>query len=478
LPLSRLINSDIILFDSVSYAGREFSTLRVERSADSSHDRGIYEIGMAGDSIEILPTFDLVLDVEKGDPRTAEIRVLLDAGTESQNTHNERLKKQLDDIGHSHTTLLDHRRTLLRREFTHSLLTARHELWLVQFDAYEAQPRAHASGSGQLLLYDLSRFIEDIPKLRRELAFPAWEKGRAPVYGLPYFLNPSFLVIRSDFAKFLSDGSETWKAIAAGAGAYSWQDLMAAARAFQHRHPGSILFDYAEETLETLNCLFLEVLFSLPKDQGGIGPPAPTMRLADVSRDCIRTATAMLDELLRERESLRPPQSSESQRVVHPDAIISRHWYTTYRQNLPAMSKETGGGRPIRLPGDLWTNGDWHFGILEGSVGPRKGLEIIRDQFVNESTAVNLVVEGVGLPAFRRFYSDQGLSSLVDWPLSWFAPYMHGVRVIYRSRIANYWRVAPALSYQLASLTVPSGNLDAICDTLFSLVTTEAASTD
>jgi hypothetical protein len=66
-------------------------------------------------------------------------------------------------------------------------------------------------------------------------------------------------------------------------------------------------------------------------------------------------------------------------------AVISRHWYSTYREM--AAHRSASEEEPLlmmKLPGRTWTNGDWHFSILEGSSRARTGVEIIRSEFVND----------------------------------------------------------------------------------------------
>lgn len=144
--------------------------------------------------------------------------------------------------------------------------------------------------------------------------------------------------------------------------------------------------------------------------------------------------------------------SHEKTADIH--ALVSRHWYSTYREQvwLRRQAKMPSDLRPIRLPRNCWTNGDWHLGILDGSIGPRRGFEIIRDVFASEAVAIGLAADGVGLPALREFYTDPGLSSLTEWPLSWFQPYVDGQRVICRSLLRQYRRTAPALAHLLMGL--------------------------
>ena len=139
--------------------------------------------------------------------------------------------------------------------------------------------------------------------------------------------------------------------------------------------------------------------------------------------------------------------------ITHPAALIQRHWYTTARQTVcdssgcPWISADF---EPIRLPGDVWTCGDWHLAVLEGSVGVRSGIAILLHELLTRSSAAARLVQGVGLPPHKDFYeeSEHGKLPILQVNLRWFQQYVEGSpnHVIYRSAIFGYQEASPVLN--------------------------------
>jgi hypothetical protein len=74
---------------------------------------------------------------------------------------------------------------------------------------------------------------------------------------------------------------------------------------------------------------------------------------------------------------------------------------------------------------------------------------------------MNLFMEGVGLPPFRGWYQDPIAPSLSHKPLSWFAPYVQGKGVIYRSALQGYRSIAPRLATYLVGVLCAQEERDA-----------------
>src|SRR5262249_7652925 len=100
----------------------------------------------------------------------------------------------------------------------------------------------------------------------------------SPIYSVPYYLNPSFLVARKEFIPCLRSRSEDGVArrIVEGKGDYTWLEVFAAAEQFlqgvqgEEQWKGHVPFDCPQEPGENLNCLFLEVLASLAGGAGAV----------------------------------------------------------------------------------------------------------------------------------------------------------------------------------------------------------------
>jgi KaiC/GvpD/RAD55 family RecA-like ATPase len=482
-------SENILRCASVSYAGRVYSSISVERSADSSHDHGVYEIrkasaGQVPDEIEVAPTFDLVLDPMAPLPTVAKVKILLHAGgTELQRNYNWNIKEFYKGIGAYDVTVMDHAAAFMRQGGVENITAVERALWLVQVEAGEL-PLSKPSHRRESVLSDLSLFPEQLESMKGELAYPIVQGDKSfqrraaglPIRSIPYFLNPSFLVVGTEFRDFALNHPR-WHQIGLGMGSYSWDDLITAALEFRDRNElkDHVIFDFPAFATEALNCLFLEILSSLSSQSlsaesfpSCFNPESAFLNGSNLIVETVRILRKLAAEAC---EKYYAPQIKDYSDNVETDkgksrsrkrprrihkAIIWRHWYSSFRQMAADMAVGTGKLNPglnlLRLPGNVWTNGDWHFAILEGSVGVRQGIEIILDKFVNKPNATKLMTQGVGLPPFKDFYLDDTKLLVTGVAANWFLPYVQGEKVIYRSLLGEYRNISPLLRYYLASM--------------------------
>lgn len=486
---------NIIRFESISHAGREYSSISVERSADSSHDHGVYEIrecrqGYYRNGIEIAPTFDLIVDIKTGTPKLAKVKIMLDAGTDLQKKYHSSIKKFYEGIGAYDVRVLDHAIGFARQGGVQHITAVESALWVIQVDSSELPLNATPTNGKDAVLCDLSLFSSDIEKHQNDLVYLPIEyergKGRGKkhsvkgITSIPYYLNPSFLVVQKEFRDFAINHQE-WRSIGIGEGDYTWQDLIKAAAEFRNSNTkwrDHVIFDFPLSPSENLNCLFLEVLSSLSNRElneeqfpSSFGPNSPFLQDENLLVNAILILRQLADESYKKYYSPIAKQKQE----IHPgdkvgavtkrgastvyrtgEAIIWRHWYSTFRQMAAELGSGKGQLNPgltlLRLPGRVWTSGDWHLAILEGSVGVRQGIEIILDKFVNRPNGIVLMTRGVGLPPFRDFYTDESELLLTGVAPRWFSSYVEGDGVIYRPVLKDYKKIAPLLRYHLASI--------------------------
>ncbi len=442
---------NIIRFSLVRYEGRERTALTVERSCNSSHNRQTCELVEHAGRLCVRPSFGLAVAFRSGLAVEAEVRILLDAGTQLQKAYHSEIRAFHHTLDSYRVQVLDYTSCRSRRQMPARLAGKQQGLWIVQFDAYELPPSSESGEDFQgARVVDL---VGQCPQLAKELDTMVCLPGpkHSSRYSLPYFLNPSLLTARKDFLEYAAT-RPAWAAIAQGEGNYGWDELLECAQAFAASvgEEAPPLFDLAFETQETLNCLFLEILFSLvdnPWRQPAVAwwGPAAAYRLSSAHAALARACGILADAL---RGSW-PPASPSSGRgtAERPPAVFCRHWYTTFRAAEKLSSaRRLDGSRDfvwLRLPRGVHSSGDWHFSILEGSTGPARGVEILLEQFINSERAVDLLARGVGLPPYRSLYEESfGLSRQ---PLTWFLPYIKGEGVIYRSRIRNYRAIAPMM---------------------------------
>ena len=447
----RSISDNIIQFQIIEYAGADYTAIHVERSAEAAHDRSVCELRSADKTLEVVPTFDLVVDIHSGKPAPAPVKIMLYAGTALQRKHHENVQRLHHSIGAYEVLVLDEVMQFAHHGLPKRALMGGRALWIIQFDAYGL---SRVSRGGQVLasLCDLSSLSTRLRHADSEFVCPPpWSHG---VVSVPYYLNPSFLALHEAFVEYSTvhfpaiargtweyTGEYSWRE-------YSWRDLIQTAAEFRRENVAYAqcpLFGFSEESDETVNCLFLEILASLNPDalnstgSGGWN-----------SEDTLRNAVRVYLDLF---EGDGKPPRRQGDAYVTP--LVTRNWYTGYCQ-LQHDLRQIGlpGVVPARLPGGYWSSGDWHLGILEGSIGIRQGIHIILDELVTRPGAMALLADGVGLPPFKDFYTESKPPSPASsmFAPSWFRPYTDGDKVIYRALIPEYCARATDLSFYLRAL--------------------------
>jgi KaiC/GvpD/RAD55 family RecA-like ATPase len=497
----RSASENIIQLDPVHHAGRELTSVRVERSANASHSRDVYEIRQDADGPRVLPTFDSVLDVESDRPTSAKVKLLLHAETDLQFHYHDGLRRRYREMGSYQAQVLEHANAFVRHGVSREVMAARRALWVIQVDGYRVPGLVRTAGPGAGLC-DLTRLHPRLPSLRAAMVPPLPGESSAadapgPVYSLPYYLNPSFLVVHRKFHSFLSQSDAgADRRIARGEGDYSWADLLDAARRFKDVAPRrfkdgevnwdkTLLFDCPLEPGENLLCLFLEILASLADDKAAginrqdcchcFGEQSPFGRdrlvmavriLRDLLQDCYPGHLGHWATLRRSRQDdyhRSGGAEGEKAGTVRPfvggNAIFWRHWYSTFRQMAWDKSSKDHRVNPnlklLRLPGGVWTSGDWHLAILEESVAVRAGAAILVEELCSRSAALSRMVEGVGLTPFKAFYTTRDgemAFPVSEVPADWFAPYVRGENVLDRSSLVHYQEIQPILEGYLGSL--------------------------
>jgi len=465
--------------------------LQVRSSADNSHYAGALDIESvtATDGVDEAAPGGLLVGWSRtltSRDQKIPVQVFLDSGTELQKKHNKMLKRAVAPalkVRSLNLGLLYDRRNPLVVSGLDSgtLKIAAIDSFLVRWLAGEdgklrtplLEPIWAPPNKLSRLLEELSysgalESHETLSSLPRDL-----REGRACLFSIPYFLNPSLLVLDAEFADFCETSHSSLVAVDGGIGHpreekgsgsdsavrfSTWESLIASLRSFpKAKGNPNLRFSFRRETDETINCLFFEILAS---QEGGF---EVLHRFAAALGSSRELAEQDLDLVLRSLGILKQLWdlgASEADQKKREDCVAWREWYSTYRELESNIRTSGRAVRIAQLPSGVWTSGDWHLAVLRGSAFANVGLNIIEDHFVERGNSMSLMVEGVGLPPFKSFYLKQGRLPVSGVSPSWYAGYVRGERVIYRSRLTNYIRYAKILSFHLKSMVESACLLD------------------
>jgi KaiC/GvpD/RAD55 family RecA-like ATPase len=503
----RSASENILSFSPVRYAGRELTALSVERSDNGTHSRGSYELRQGRDgALEVAPTFDLVLDIHTNKPTSAVVNLLLHAETKLQRGHHDSLKRHYREVGAYEAQVLEHATGFVRHGVSREVMVAKRALWIMQVDGYRVATLTRQAKTGPGLC-DLAGLHTGLGPLCEAMG----QSSAGPTFSLPYYLNPSFLVARKEFLAFLQrEEVPAHRRIVQGKGDYTWGEVLDAAEALLGSDekwkdhipfdcplgPGEriVSFDCPLEPGENLNCLFLEILASLAGGADKVncdfrtcfGTSSPfltsgrnllveaALLLRRLLRDSVGEHTGHRGALNRHRRSQEEGKGEKGREraiggkkgragTVRPfvtsRAIFWRHWYSTFRQLASDISSNDIRVNPgltlLQLPGGVWMSGDWHLGVLEESVGVRAGAAILIEELCSRSSALNRMIQGVGLTPFRSFYASsesERAFPVAEVPATWFAPYVNGQNVIRRSSLGSYQEVQSILEAYLGAI--------------------------
>jgi hypothetical protein len=132
--------------------------------------------------------------------------------------------------------------------------------------------------------------------------------------------------------------------------------------------------------------------------------------IAEVFRRALYRTFILLGEVIN-IDQLSDPNLNLKPRASSPQAIASRHWYSTATASMAAGDSR---GRVVAgLPGNFSTRGDWFLAIARGSRSPRLGERAI-DILCSKRGNVTRLQHGQGLPVrdLQGFTDPAGVS----WP--------------------------------------------------------------
>ena len=157
-----------------------------------------------------------MLDALSSTPKPAKIKLILHAETTLQRRYHESMESLHQGLGSYTVEIRAHAVGLAHYRIAREVVGGERALWIIQVDAEAYSAWLHNTDSSEAIFCDLSRFGSDVRSFCKELASrrspPTPVNTRSPshapleanpIRSVPYYLNPSFLLLQKDFAKFI-----------------------------------------------------------------------------------------------------------------------------------------------------------------------------------------------------------------------------------------------------------------------------------
>jgi KaiC/GvpD/RAD55 family RecA-like ATPase len=447
-----------VSFEPFQYRGIRRVALRVSKSRGMKHRRELYEIRRDGRALALQPTSSLLrINPADGSVRPLATRLLVHVESEGQLRYYESLRNVFS-AAFTGTTRLDFQDPLyMSNAMRMGRWSAVDELQILQFDEFQLSLHRSSALTGG---FDLRRFHRgdwdaalwgdiDEQLLARCSSRRASSGPPDEFNAIPFFRNPSFLVYRGDYPKYLNGFQDDWEALAAACDEWKEEEPF---------------FDFPKTSPENLNSLFFEILLARLPLSGVAAPGECPLRAWLASERAVAAGLAL--RKLSAGSHLRGlvVRTNPSRRQlmapfrVSPRAKVWRHWYTTYNQMVEDLSKSGESHvletlRVSMLPGGISTAGEWYLGIPAYSAAADAGLEMIKLMTTREAEANRLRL-GIGLPVRSAFYRAHKDRVSTNLSRSDDRAFLHNCvdRAFRRSDIGCYHQVSSTVADHLLQL--------------------------
>jgi KaiC/GvpD/RAD55 family RecA-like ATPase len=372
------------------FQGRVTTLLSAIKTRNMRHQRESFELGLEADSVRIWPA-PLFRTDATGNVEPVPISLFLHSETKNHQRHNQRLLQALIATI-SPTSKI---RTQSRR-FDVGLLSlnrfsAVDELQVFQIDEFQL-PTVRASSSKLDVFYafdtasNMSVLADRVPDLRNRVLLDNGKRFLA----VPLYMNISFLAVDS---RHMTETLAT-----------NWEDLAKQCTEWEgrQRQRRNLFFSCPvyEESVETYNCLFLEILSSLRRPGQAEYDDLPHW----FEDGLARKAAYLFRRLCRRSHQL------GYQKDRRPNALVARHWYNTLNQEFSTLSPQRRSDFVVQsLFGETTTAGEWYLAVPSHSASPEVALRLI-EQLTIPARETSRVELGVGLPTRHSYYNAEGLS--------------------------------------------------------------------
>lgn len=420
---------NVILCERISHKGADLVGISIHKSLTLHHDPHIMELIRDNETgLSVKPTFDLLKDVRKGTPTTIPVRFILRTETPAQDRYNNHIIETVESVLCPKALRVDQNLLYINKGLQKSHLSTLEELQILQFDEYQIPKIKESLYPISWLKFPKGRKDDFFKSLISKVESNEMEKDENKTLGIPYLLNLSFLVYRKDFWYESLNDLNCWNTIC--------EKLRKKNNDKNENAPRFFWFDFTRRSYENYNCLFLEIFFSLLKEaaikdfwkiaEGDCYPKFFKNTFMQKSLDalCIMNELCASSPAQRDWEDFHKKRQGFDSNLncpkefqfkpVDPNAVISRHWFTTIYQMYAAnekINKDEYGIIP--LPNNITTAGEWYWGIPSYSAGYNTGVEII-DMLTTEEGEINRLFLHLGLPTQKVLYGSDNNCQIPD----------------------------------------------------------------
>lgn len=378
--------SDSLLhFHQKELKGRITTLVSAVKTRNMRHKREPFELRIDPSSATQLAPAPLFRSNSAGDVREVRVRLFLNAETKNHREYNERLIRAIQGTLSENTVLSAQNVGYDPAFLSMARYSALDELQILQLDEFQVP----LPGEPPTTLY---RFDES--------AHPGLLEGRADIFkrrvrceqnrffAVPFYQNVSFLAY--DEAKYSSPMPQSWGELAAHCEAWD----------ADNKTSSEVFFSCPiyEESFESYNCLFFEILYSL-------SPLSLDENCCDLV--CWLASEKALEAAYLFRRLCRLSHVRGYVAKTFPRATFWRHWYNTLNQELSGFSPEARSCiRVKRLFGEITSAGEWYLAIPSHSASPDVGLYLI-EQLTSAEREIHRLQLGIGLPTREAFYESE-----------------------------------------------------------------------
>jgi KaiC/GvpD/RAD55 family RecA-like ATPase len=448
----------LLQFRRTELQGRVTTLISVVKTRAMQHQRELFELSLDISGVQVRPA-PLVRLKPSGDMEQVKISLFLHAETANHSRYNDRLIEALRATLSPKADLEGKQRRFDPSLLSMSQFSAVDELQIFQLDEFQL-PTGPAAVFPPRTLYSFDSRLNSTTLKGRLPEFTGprvmCENGNS-FLAIPFYANLSFFAVDRQKLDAINQkmGFQEFPK--------TWEELAYKCRRWDQEEPESndLLFSCAiyKNGIETYNCLFFEILYSLyPPPETEAVNPATWLSTSEALH-----AGYILWLLCRRSHKIR----SKNKPYIAASAIC-RHWYNTLNQELSNMTP--GQRSQIRVEPlfhNRSTAGEWYLAIPSHSASPEVGLRLI-EQLTSLDRETLRVELGVGLPTRTAYYqasetSETSVSRYFHFPR--LEVYQLLQKAIRRSNFSQYQRSSNTISSHLQwILEIPAEPKDGVSD--------------